>query len=194
MNLPLHKPSLRKQLLTQRRSLSPQDWRRQSDRICHHLQTDDQFKSAKTVLAYFSTQQEADLSGLWTESIHNHAERIGVKRFGFPICEGQQLLWRAWKLGDTVVVGAFGILEPDRSGPIILPEQVDLMLVPWVGCDHAGYRLGYGGGFYDRLLANPAWRSVPTIGIGFGFGLLEQLPIEPWDLPLSRICTDQGFL
>jgi 5-formyltetrahydrofolate cyclo-ligase len=189
MNPPLHKPSLRKQLLTQRRSLSPQDWRRQSDQICHHLQTDDQFKSAKTVLAYFSTQQEADLSSLWTEFIDFQTE----KRFGFPRCEGRQLVWHAWRLGDALVSGAFGILEPERSGPILLPEQVDLMLVPWVGCDRAGYRLGYGGGFYDRLLANPAWRLVPTIGIGFAFGLLEQLPIEPWDLPLNRICTDQGF-
>jgi 5-formyltetrahydrofolate cyclo-ligase len=190
MNLPIHKTSLRKQLLTQRRSMSPQDWRTQSDQICHHLMMDEQFKSAKTVLAYFSTQQEADLSSLWTESRHEQYQ----KRFGFPICEGQQLLWRAWKLGDALGLGSFGILEPDRSGPIILPEQVDLMLVPWVGCDRAGYRLGYGGGFYDRLLANGAWRSVPTIGIGFGFGVVEAWPKEPWDLPLDRICTDRGFL
>jgi 5-formyltetrahydrofolate cyclo-ligase len=190
MHPPSPKTLLRKQLLTQRRSMSPQNWRTQSDQICHHLKTDDQFRFAKTVLSYFSTQQEVDLSSLWIEPINYQDKKI----FGFPICEGKQLLWRAWKLGDALVSGAFGILEPDRSGPIILPEQVDLMLVPWVGCDRSGYRLGYGGGFYDRLLADAAWRSVPTIGIGFGFGVVEALPKEPWDLPLDRICTDQGFL
>jgi 5-formyltetrahydrofolate cyclo-ligase len=69
-----------------------------------------------------------------------------------------------------------------------------LMLVPAVGGDRAGYRLGYGGGFYDRLLAQESWRAVRTIGVTHGFAMRETLPRESWDQPLGRWCTEQGLL
>ncbi len=180
------KIDLRKKMLAQRRALSVDEWRMKSDRISQILSDDPEFRSAQTVLAYFSTRQEPDLS-------HLFAQNLG-QTFGFPLCEGNNLLWRQWRLGDLLVAGKFGIQEPDRVADIILPEQVDLMLVPCVGCDPAGYRCGYGGGFYDRLLAKPEWRSVRTIGIAFDFAVVEEMPIDPWDQPLDRICTDQGFL
>ena len=92
------------------------------------------------------------------------------------------------------MAGKYGIQEPDRRAVALFPEQVDLMLVPCVACDRARYRLGYGGGFYDRLLAKPEWRSVRTIGIVFDFAVIEAMPVDSWDQPLDRICTDQGFL
>jgi 5-formyltetrahydrofolate cyclo-ligase len=61
-----------------------------------------------------------------------------------------------------------------------------------VAIDRQGYRLGYGGGYYDRLRADPLWRKIPTIGIVFNFAYVEQLPIEPWDLPLDAVCTELG--
>jgi len=68
------------------------------------------------------------------------------------------------------------------------------MLVPAIACDHRGYRLGYGGGFYDRLLALPAWAAMPTVGIVFAEALLLEVPTEPWDKPLQMVCTDRGLL
>lgn len=180
------KTDLRKKMLGQRGALSVDEWRMKSDRISQILSDDPEFRSAQTVLAYFSTRQEPDLS-------HLFAQNLG-QTFGFPLCEGNNLLWRQWRPGDPVVAGKFGIQEPDRGADIILPKQVDLMLVPCVGCDRVGYRCGYGGGFYDRLLAKPEWRSVRTIGIVFDFAVVEGIPVDPWDQPLDRICHDQGFL
>ncbi|NES71751.1 MAG: 5-formyltetrahydrofolate cyclo-ligase, partial [Okeania sp. SIO2D1] len=55
-----------------------------------------------------------------------------------------------------------------------------------------GYRLGYGSGFYDRMLSSEEWASKPTIGIVFEFGYLQQLPIDSWDRPLNAVCTENG--
>jgi 5-formyltetrahydrofolate cyclo-ligase len=194
-NQAITKTDLRKNLLGQRRALSVDEWRIKSDRISQILRSDRAFRSAQTVLAYFSTRQEPDLSSLWTETEQTIPNQtMQSQTFGFPLCEGNHLLWRQWGLGDPLVAGKFGIQEPDRGADSILPEQVDLMLVPCVGCDRAGYRCGYGGGFYDRLLAKPEWRSVQTIGIVFDFSVVEMLPVDSWDQPLDRICHDQGFL
>jgi 5-formyltetrahydrofolate cyclo-ligase len=62
-----------------------------------------------------------------------------------------------------------------------------------VACDRRGVRLGYGGGFYDRLLAQPEWANKPTIGIVFNFSVLDYLDADPWDRPMQAICTENGF-
>jgi 5-formyltetrahydrofolate cyclo-ligase len=70
---------------------------------------------------------------------------------------------------------------------------VDLLLVPAVACDVHGYRLGYGGGFYDRLLSQPAWIGKPAIAIVFEYARLPTVPRDPWDKPLQGICTETGL-
>jgi len=185
-NQAMTKIDLRKKMLGQRGTLSVDECRTKSDRISQTLSGDSEFRSAQTVLAYFSTRQEPDLS-------HLFAQDFG-QVFGFPLCEDNNLLWRQWRLGEPLVAGKYGIQEPDRRAVALFPEQVDLMLVPCVACDRSQYRLGYGGGFYDRLLAKPEWRSVRTIGIVFDFAVIEAMPVDLWDQPLDRICTDQGFL
>ncbi|MGB3561143.1 MAG: 5-formyltetrahydrofolate cyclo-ligase, partial [Geitlerinemataceae cyanobacterium] len=89
--------------------------------------------------------------------------------------------------------GAYGILEPHRDLPQIVPESVDLILVPAVACDDRGYRLGYGGGFYDRLFSLPQWAAKPSIAIVFEFARVANVPIDSWDLPLNAICTEAGY-
>ena len=61
-----------------------------------------------------------------------------------------------------------------------------------MGCDVQGYRLGYGGGYYDRLLNSPSWKTKPTIGVVFDFAYLSQLPVDSWDKPLERVITENG--
>lgn len=180
----VQKQELRRSLLQSRRQLSEREWRDRSDRLCEQLRQCPLFQSAQTVLSYVSFRQEPDLLALVT------AER----RWGFPRCQGKSLLWHSWQLGDPLVSGAFGIREPHPDSPQISPETVDLILVPALACDKRGYRLGYGGGFYDRLLSQPQWREIPTLGIVFEFAYLAELPIEPWDCPLTGVCTEARWV
>lgn len=179
------KAELRKKLLKQRQAMTLEEWQQKSDRICAHLQSSPLFTQSKTILAYFSFRQEPDLSPLFTDTQH---------RWGFPRCVGKSLLWHSWQPGETLQKGNYGILEPHPDAPILEADRVDLILVPGVACDVRGYRLGYGGGFYDRLLSYPDWVSKPTIGIVFDFACLPQLPIEDWDLRLQAICTEYRLI
>jgi 5-formyltetrahydrofolate cyclo-ligase len=177
------KSILRRQFLQQRQALSTELWRSHSDRICHHLAHHPQFQAAQTVLAYQSCRQEPDLGYLFT-----HAN----KQWGLSRCVDKNLLWHCWQPSEALVTGNYDILEPSSRSPQLTPDRVDLLLVPTVAIDRGGYRLGYGGGYYDRLRADPLWRRIPTIGIVFDFADVETLPIDPWDVPLDAVCTELG--
>ncbi|MDY7016397.1 MAG: 5-formyltetrahydrofolate cyclo-ligase [Cyanobacteriota bacterium] len=175
------KAELRRQFLQERRSLPRTVWRQKSERLCDRLQASPLFARSRTILAYFSFRQEPDLSPLFSRS---------DKAWGFPRCVGESLLWHCWQPEEALQKGAYGIFEPQPDADPIDPEEVDLILVPSVACDRAGYRLGYGGGFYDRLLSLPEWSSKCAIGIVFDFAFVDRLPVEPWDIPLSGVCSD----
>lgn len=167
-----------------RESISVEEWKENSSRICTHLKSSPLFTQAQTILAYFSFRQEPHLSSLFTDTKH---------RWGFPRCVGRSLLWHTWKPGEHLQMGAYDIFEPCPDAPPIAPVEVDLILVPSIACDVRKYRLGYGGGYYDRLLSSEEWASKPTIGILFEFAYLPQLPIETWDKPLQGVCTETGL-
>lgn len=179
----LDKAKLRRKLLRWRQSLTVEEWKQKSDRLCSSLQTSVLYHQAKTVLAYFSFRQEPDLSPLFPQS---------HKRWGFPRCVGKSLSWHSWQPHEALHPGNYGIHEPHPTAPLIDPAEVDLILVPCVACDYQGYRLGYGGGYYDRFLSSPDWAKKPTIGIVFDFAYLSQIPLEPWDKPLQIVITENG--
>ena len=79
----------------------------------------------------------------------------------------------------------YGIPEPGAHCPEIPPEQIDLCIVPSLACDRAGYRLGYGGGFYDRFLA--AEPEHPTAALCYDFQMLPHLDTDPFDIPVDLV-------
>jgi len=179
----LSKAELRRSHLRTRQSLPIQEWKEKSDRICTHIQTSPQFAQAETILAYFSYRQEPDLTPLFTLP----------KKWGFPRCISNSLSWHTWTPGENLQIGTYGILEPHPDSPTLEASEVDLILVPAVACDAGGYRLGYGGGYYDRMLSLAEWASKPAIAIVFEFAYLAQLPIDAWDKPLPSFCTEIGL-
>lgn len=191
----VQKAELRRSLLQTRQSLLPEAWREKSDRLCAHLQANPLFTQSQTILAYFSFRQEPDLSPLFMPSDFGLSDFSPSHRWGFSRCVGRSLSWHLWSPAASLPlqVGAYGILEPHANALMLHAEEIDLILVPAVACDARGYRLGYGGGFYDRMLSSPVWSTKPTIGIVFEFSRLACLPTNSWDCPLQGICTEQGF-
>ncbi len=180
------KPELRRTWLAARRSLSPADHAAKSQALCQQLQQHPGFQTPDAVvLSYFSIRQEPDLSPLM--------EQMPQVRWGFPCIEGETLHWHEWQLGQPLIQGAFNIPEPLSTAPIIPPDRATLMLVPCLGADRQGFRLGYGGGYYDRLLADPSWQNVVTVGIVFEEFVIDRLPTEHWDRGLLWICSDQNL-
>ncbi|MGB5631965.1 MAG: 5-formyltetrahydrofolate cyclo-ligase [Waterburya sp.] len=176
----LDKLTLRRKILQQRQSISTAEWQEKSKLICDRLHANALFREAQNILAYFSFRQEADLIPLFSLD----------KNWGFPRCVGKSLVWHSWQPGQELQSGKYGIKEPLATATVIDSSTADLILVPTVACDQQGYRLGYGGGFYDRLLSSAQGSSITTIGIVFDFAYLVQLPIDPWDMKLNLICTE----
>jgi 5-formyltetrahydrofolate cyclo-ligase len=97
------------------------------------------------------------------------------------------LEYRAWRPGDPLVDGVWNIPIPERR-EIVLPDAV---LAPLVGFDRDCYRLGYGGGYFDRTLAALSPRPL-AIGVGFEFALLDTIHPQPHDVPMDLIVTEAG--
>jgi 5-formyltetrahydrofolate cyclo-ligase len=98
------------------------------------------------------------------------------------------LEYRAWRPGEKLVSGVWDIPIPEKR-EIVIPATV---LAPLVGFDRTSYRLGYGGGYFDRTLA--ALRPRPfAIGVGFGFQQLETIYPQPFDIPMDLIVTEAGL-
>jgi 5-formyltetrahydrofolate cyclo-ligase len=178
------KSQLRRQLLKQRQSLPRTTWREKSDRLCQRLRSLSLVENAQTILAYFSVRQEPDIQPLLTDPA------LASRRWGFSRCVDTSLIWHFWTPGAPLIPGQYGIPEPAAEAEILEPSEVDLILIPAVAGDSRGYRLGYGAGFYDRLLSLPDWSGIPTVGILFDFAYLPELPTDPWDQKLSAICTE----
>lgn len=114
-------------------------------------------------------------------------------RFCLPCVQekGQPLIFRAYALGDAVRLGVWNIPEPLSSAPIVHP---DVLLVPLLGFDRQGNRLGRGAGFYDRTLNEArAARQITAIGLAYAVQEVPQIPCGPHEAHLDAIVTDQGY-
>ncbi|HMO08211.1 MAG TPA: 5-formyltetrahydrofolate cyclo-ligase [Paracoccaceae bacterium] len=160
--------------------------------IAHAAGQGDAADRLAGVLAPFAGQV---LSGYWPMRSEIDPRPALAAHRG-PVClpvtppRGQPLLFRAWTPGAALVPGAFGTLVPE--GPERTPR---VLVVPLLAFDRRGYRLGYGGGYYDRTLA--ALRAAgPCTAIGFAFAAQEvdEVPTEPTDEPLDLIVTEAGVI
>jgi 5-formyltetrahydrofolate cyclo-ligase len=112
-------------------------------------------------------------------------------QLALPVVQGraQRLLFRAWRPGDQLEAGVFGTLQPSAQCEIVEP---DALLVPLLACDSEGWRLGYGGGFYDRTLEYlRKRRRVTAIGVGFDLQLVPEVPHGADDQRLDWLLTDR---
>jgi 5,10-methenyltetrahydrofolate synthetase len=113
------------------------------------------------------------------------------RRIGLPVVnkEDKTMTFHAWYPGCPMEEDAYGIPKP-KDTEIITPT---LLFSPCVGYGPGGYRLGYGGGFYDRMLATLQPRPF-TVGLGYGVGFVPDFEAEPHDIPLDAILNDYGVV
>ena len=141
----------------------------------------------RIVGAYLPIRGEIDVLPLVTRLVA--AGRITA----LPVIEGRErpLIFRAWRPGELLEDKPFGLGEPPASAAAVLP---DILIVPLAAFDSAGYRLGYGGGYYDRTLAlYRATRRVTAIGAAFDEQEVASLPRGAHDQPLDMILTPSGL-
>ncbi|MGV6811679.1 MAG: 5-formyltetrahydrofolate cyclo-ligase [Brevirhabdus sp.] len=147
------------------------------------------------VLAPFAGQVLAGYMPIRTEidPVPVMADWGAAGRVCVPVIEGEEqpLKFREWHPDAKMIDGPFGASVP-AHGDWLAP---DVVIVPLVAFDHAGGRLGYGGGFYDRSLERlRAAKPVFAIGFAYGAQQVDALPLEPTDQPLDAVVTEQGVL
>lgn len=120
---------------------------------------------------------------------------LSAARYALPVMsgKGQPLAFRAWSAGDPLVTRQWGIREPTAEADDVRP---DILLVPLLAFDAEGYRLGYGGGFYDRTLAGlrqDSGRALLAIGVALDEQKLDAVPRDDYDQPVDAILTPSGY-
>ena len=105
------------------------------------------------------------------------------------IAPEQPLVFRAWAQGEPLVPGVWDIPIPTDAAPEVFP---DILLVPMLAFDRRGYRLGYGGGFYDRTLEKLRMlKKVVAIGVAYHAQMVDEVPTGSYDAPLDYVMTEQ---
>lgn len=142
-----------------------------------------EYASARTVFLYFGTSDEPDTSQILEDALRS-GKRVALPR----TLRGGVMEARAVRDPAELVPGVFGIPEPAENAALLSPEEFDLVLVPALAYDREGYRLGHGGGYYDRYLARTG--AVP-VGLAWEKLLWERVPRDARDLPVSVLITEK---
>lgn len=180
-----NKSSLRRALREKRQSLP--DAAERSVRIAHHALGSEEWRSAETVMIYLSLPEEVDTAPLLTAALEQ-GKMLCVPRIGD---DGVMVAVRVSSLDPSAMEEyRSGILQPPAdSGATIQPDRINLLLIPCVGVDRTGGRLGFGGGHFDRFLT----RTVGIkMGVVFECQVCDSLPREEHDQPLSAWVTEEG--
>ncbi len=177
---------LRRQAIARRKALSDMDYERRSAAICKHLHENFPELAGMRLSFCWPVRREPDLRPLlsmWRNAGHaSFAALLPV-----VVEEEAALAFRAWNPETPMILDRYGIPSP-AAGEFLQPQA---LLVPLVAFDAAGYRLGYGGGFFDRTLALLRPRPL-SIGVGFELSRVETIHPEPHDERLDAIVTEAG--
>lgn len=207
------KTDLRKQLRGRRRQLSTVQVDTWSALVCQRVLSLGVYRSACAVGGYLPIDNEVDASPLLfppgVDGVPvNSSAFIQKKSVYLPVVVGQRMGFVGYRPGDPLRRGAFGILEPTKivdeplTGTAI--AGLDVLLIPLVGFDGHGNRLGFGGGFYDRLLspwnmamggsaAHAGLKRPALIGLAFALQQVAELPKLPHDFGLDWVVTEKAI-
>ncbi len=179
----IDKTQLRQSLKQRRRSLSPEDIALASDQACQSLLAIERFQHAKHVAIYSPFAGEIDPLALLQQD----------KQFYLPVVEDNfAMRFIAVNGSGDMALNRYGILEPTGSETIPVFE-LDAIVIPLVGFNRQGDRLGMGAGYYDRALAQCSEKTF-RVGFAYAWQEVEQLRSEHWDVPLHAVVTDKEHI
>ncbi|MFZ5779720.1 MAG: 5-formyltetrahydrofolate cyclo-ligase [Pseudomonadota bacterium] len=175
----------RSAMVAWRAALDEEERRAGSRGLLATWQGEKPFAVPAAVSGFWPFKDEIDIRPLMMELFSAGCQ------LALPVVQGRDepLLFRAWRPGDVLEQGVFGTLQPTACREAIEP---DALIVPLLACDAEGWRLGYGGGFYDRTLsALRSCRPVTAVGVGFDGQLVDAVPHGPDDQRLDWLLTDR---
>jgi 5-formyltetrahydrofolate cyclo-ligase len=192
---PLSRTQLRHLLRQQRRALSPMAQRQAARDLYRQLAQHPHFRRARQIALYLPNDGEIDPRPLL------HAAQRRGKAVYLPVLSPwprSKMVFQRLMPGEPLRRNRFGIAEPALN-----PKRqrkawaLDLLLLPLVGFDNQGGRLGMGGGFYDRSLAyrqrRKNWHKPTLLGLAHACQQVENLAMASWDVPLQGTVTDRGW-
>lgn len=188
------KKKIRARFLRKRDSIPPELKVQKEAAIEKRLFALEEFKRAKSLLAYVSFRSEVDTTRFLQDVINSG------KKLVLPVVDSRHRVLKLYEVKDTsdLEYGYMGILEPGvREDREVTLSDIDLVIVPGAGFDLKGNRLGYGGGYYDKLLStNPQSRATNPflIALAFEEQVSEEIPSEPHDIRVDMIITDKRLV
>lgn len=183
MEIAMEKKRLRQWVKERQKELQPQEKKEGDAAICKRVLELKEYQEAKVVFCFIGTADEID-----TKMILARAWNDG-KKVAVPKCRGKGLM-DAYQVNSfsEVAEGAYGILEPKEGCGMVLPEEIDFAVLPCVACDREGFRLGHGGGYYDRYLEGAKFRTAVVCREKL---LLDKTPIERFDSQADWVVTEK---
>ncbi len=185
------KKIIRQKLLHKRESLAPDVVLTKSQKIFDTLKTFPLYQNAKSIMMYIDFHNEVKTNHMISDLL------LQKKNVLIPIsipATKEIILSQLLNPEKELIKSTYGILEPKKEyirkrDPAIL----DLMVLPGIAFDLKGYRIGYGGGYYDRFL-DQLQKTIPTIALAFDFQIIDTVPIESFDRPVDYIITETKIL
>jgi 5-formyltetrahydrofolate cyclo-ligase len=194
ISVPTEKSDLRRTLRAKRQSLSAEDQKLAARALAANVAGTRLFLASRRIACYLPNDGEID-----TRLVIEHIRRLR-KILYLPVLSplARDRLWFAEAKPKTKLVpNRFGIPEPAvPARNLVRAQELDLILMPLVGFDDRGNRLGMGGGFYDRSLEflrhRTRWRKPQVLGIAYDFQRVNGLTPDSWDIPLQGVITDRA--
>ncbi len=193
MDATAQRRELRQSLAERRRALAPVERIAAAQGLRRSLEQLPEYLTDTRVAGYWATHGELPLN-LVIPPLATRGQQFLLPMIG----KGRRLRFAPWQSGEAVQPNRYGIPEPVAPRELLEPFQLDLVLVPLLGFDRRGHRLGYGGGYYDRSFAFLNEQVRPTepllVGIAYDFQQLDIVNDEPWDVALDFIATDRELI
>jgi len=181
------KQEIRKKIWSLRNGMTPEEIAAKSGLIIRRLTELRDLREASTLMIFLSFGSE-----ILTDDLLRWGWEAG-KRMVIPLCRPEDRSLTPCLLGSVgeLEIGHYGIREPKAENiRPVLREEIDAILVPAVAFDLRGYRVGYGGGYYDRFL--PEVPRAVRIGAVFSCQIVPEIPADPHDVRIDRIVTENG--